>query len=137
MLAEFEGNLIETLSELATTRRYQGEFHRPKEASFLSSEIPLFLLDYTGDAFKNKGANARREAQFSLYLAHIAFGKQTKGTKKDDLYTLLEQLDSALLGFHSAQSAPLRLGNSQKLFDGIAPQGYMVVFRRQFVVTFY
>ena len=120
---------------MATTRRYQGELHCPKEACFLSTEMPL--LDYTGDAFKNKGAHARWEAQFSFYLAHIALGKQSKGDKRSDLYTLLEQLDATLLAFHDPASSPLRLGYSQKLFDGLAPKGYLVVFCHQFVVTFY
>jgi len=129
MLRAFQEALIEKISHVAKTRKYQGELSNLENAKMLSSELPLVMVDFVGDT--HIGA-LKKVAEFNLYIVHISYSSNTQHREetKTELIELLERVDEAISSQSLAGSQYIQLKRARKLFDGKSNRAYLSVFMR-------
>lgn len=126
--------IIEAIKAIGniTVRRYYGELSDPTKPLIKDNELPLILVDYTGDE-----PNASEVAiNFNIYTIHITQSSNiiNRQIKHEEVLQLLKSIDRALALSLNGE-AIVKLGRGRKIFDAVSTKGYMTIWMRQLIAT--
>lgn len=135
MVANFETALKKFLKDKHfNVKSYFGEFDKPDTAEVLKTFLPCVMVDYVGS---DPEGLFRENAQFSLYLVHLAYSKQ-EDTRKGKEYALLDfikDVKDSLMETSIDGSEPITITKIKKIFDAAKGSSYMTVYLMSFNVT--
>lgn len=124
---------VELNKDGLNSKKYFGELENPKTYNFKVNEMPLIFIDFVGDKPVDL---IRKEYSFNLYISHISFSKneKTRTSKHHAIYDLLKEIDNKLSMKSFANSEPIKIGKSKKIYDAVVKAGYLTVFTKELSV---
>lgn len=129
MVSTFRKEFISLLSQSATTKEYFGELANPKKPLINKNDVPLILVDFTGDQHINI---IEKEVFFSLYIIHVSYSKNAdnRTEKENKVLDLISKIDDSIQLVELAGYEGIRLKRLQKIYDGVSEVGYLTVYMR-------
>lgn len=132
VITALQTNSDDTPNKDVHVSKYFGELSQPKTYKHPQDGNPKLLIDYVKeDPDKNSPTSKHT---FNIYVAHVSFSgnDKTRTQKHKDIYSLLDHINSRLAFESFADSEPIRIDKTEKIFDNLSQQGYLTVYQKRF-----
>jgi len=134
MVSLFQDALIEHLQSIVNAREYFGELSTPEKPMLTKSDLPVVLVDFTGDRYVSP---MQKENYFNLYVVHMTYSKNRKyrSDNEKSLLELMTQIDRHINLKQMEGFEEIRLDRLQKIYDAASDAGYLCVYMRSIRVV--